>query len=298
MNINKRCRGWSLLAVLTLFLFASALPSTVSADAVEGETVVTLGQDLTQQQKDQILQEMNVDSGVKTIPVTNEEEHRYLGKYLNKATIGSRALSSAKITLAEQGTGIKVKTHNITTITEQMYANALITAGVTDAEVYVTAPMQVSGTAGLTGILKAFETAADQNISEEQKQVANEEMVRTSELGQKIGDKDKAAEFMTRVKEEIAEKQPDSPQEVRNIIVNVAGDLNINLNNQDIDNITNVMYKFSQLDIDWGQFSNQLEKLKGNLGKAFNSEEAQGFFDKLLAWLSDLIDSLKGIFSS
>ncbi len=80
-----------------------------------------------------------------------------------------------------------------------------------DAEVYVTAPMQsLSGTAGLTGILKAFETASDQNISEEQKQVANEEMVRTSELGKKLGDNDKAAQFMTRVKEEIADKKPDS----------------------------------------------------------------------------------------
>lgn len=123
-------------------------------------------------------------------------------------------------------------------------------------------------------------------------------MVRTSELGKKLGDNDKAAQFMTQVKEEIADKKPDSPEQVRDIIVNVAGDLNINLNNQEINNITNMMYKFSQLDIDWDRFSNQLEKLKGNLGQIVDSKEAQGFFDKLWAWLSDLFDSLKSVFSS
>lgn len=282
---------WTLIGLL---LFAFALPTTVSADAVTGETVVTLGQDLTPQQKEQILQEMNADSNVKQIQVTNEEEHKYLGQYLDKATIGSRALSSAKITLTEEGSGIQVQTNNITSITEQMYANALTTAGVKDAEVYVTAPMKVSGTAGLTGILKAFESAAGKNINEEQKQVANEEMVRTSELGQNIGDNQKAADFMNRVKEEIAKQQPQSPEEVKDIIVNVAGDMNINLNNQDIENITNLMVKFSELNIDWDNLANQLDKLKD----VVNSEEAQGFFDKLISWLSDLLNSLKGVFSS
>ena len=102
---------------------------------------------------------------------------------------------------------------------------------------------------------------------------------------------------MTEVKEKIADKKPESKEQVRDIIVNVAGDLNINLNNQEIDNVTNVMYKFSQLDIDWDQFSNQLEKLKGNLDQIVDSKEAQGFFDKLWAWISDLFNSLKNIFS-
>ncbi|PTX59337.1 uncharacterized protein YpuA (DUF1002 family) [Melghirimyces profundicolus] len=288
----------SLWALIGLFLFAVAVPSTAFADAVTGETVVTLGQDLTPQQKEQILQEMNVDNNVKQITVTNEEEHRYLGQYLDEATIGSRALSSAKITLTEKGSGIQVETNNISTITDQMYANALVTAGVKDAEVYVTAPMEVSGTAGLTGILKAFEAAAGKNITEEQKQVANEEMVRTSELGQSIGDKEKAVEFMNRVKDEIAQEQPQSAKEVRDIIVNVAGDMNINLNDQDIERITNLMVKFSELNIDWDSLSSQLDQLKRNLDQVVNSEEAKSFLDKLFTWLAELIDSLKKAFSS
>ncbi|MCS1351522.1 DUF1002 domain-containing protein [Mechercharimyces sp. CAU 1602] len=286
-------------ALLTLAMVFTFVPTIVHADAVVGETVVTLGQNLTQEQRSAMLQEMGVnEKDVQVIEVTNAEEHQYLGDYMSKATIGTRALSSAKITLAETGTGITVETKNISTITEMMYSNALITAGVKDADVYVTAPFPVSGTAGLTGVIKAFESATDKKISEEQKQVANEEMVRTSEIGEQIGDTEKAAELIMRVKEEIAEQQPQSPEEIKQIIINVAGDLNINLTEQNINDLTNLMDKFSQLDIDWDQLSSQLDQFKEKWGDALQSaEEAKGFFDKLINWLSNLLDSLTSIFS-
>src|SRR5699024_9612239 len=110
--------------------------------------------------------------------VTNQEEHKYLGEYISKAQIGTKALSSSKIVIGEKDSGLKVTTHNITWVTDNMYENAMSTAGVQDAEVYVTAPFPVSGTAALTGILKAYETTMDIKIPEEQKQVANEEMVK------------------------------------------------------------------------------------------------------------------------
>src|SRR5690606_5163632 len=235
---------------------------------------------------------------VQIVEMTHEEEHRYLGKYVSKATIGPRALSSAKITLAEKGAGITVKTNNITHITETMYANALITAGVKDAEVYVTAPTQVSGTAGLTGILKAFEAAADTKISDEQKEVANEEMVRTSELGEKIGDPDKAAQFMMDLKQKVAEKQPKTQAEFRDLIINVSNEYNINLSEQDLEQLTQLMQRLSELDIDWGALSDQVKKLRDNLDEFLNSEETKGFLETLLDWLASLLDSLKEMFSS
>ncbi|MGF7086323.1 uncharacterized protein YpuA (DUF1002 family) [Kroppenstedtia sanguinis] len=298
MNVKK----WSLFALIGIFLFATALPQTVSADAVAGDSVVTLGADLTQEQRQSILQEMKADSGVETIDVSIDDIRKYLqggtGGSGNSGGGDNNAYSSAKITLAEKGTGIRVKANNVTRVSEQMYANALLTAGVTDAEVYVTSPKPVTGTAALTGIMMAFEKVSNTEISQEQREVANEEMNRTSELGEKIGDKDKAAQFMTEVKENIADKKPQSKEEVRDIVVNVAGDLNINLNNQDITNITNVMYNFSQLDIDWKSFGDQLDKLKGQLEGLVNSEEAQGWFDQFTAWLSDLFSSLADSFSS
>jgi uncharacterized protein YpuA (DUF1002 family) len=297
VNLKK----WSLFVLIGLFLFAAVLPQTASADAVTGggKTVVTLGADLTQQERQSLLQEMGADSNVETINVSIADIQQYLGKGSGSGAAGpdNKAYSSARITLTGSGSGIKVKANNVTQVTEQMYANALLTAGVKDADVYVTSPKPVTGTAALTGIMMAFEKASNHQISQEQRQVANDEMLQTSQLGQKIGDKDKAAAFMTQVKEEIAKQQPQTEQEVRDIVVNVAGDLNVNLNDQDINNITNVMYKFSQLNIDWDALGSQLNDLKGQLDKVLNSEEAQGFFDQLLAWLKELWNSITGMTS-
>ncbi|MDR6226708.1 DUF1002 domain-containing protein [Desmospora profundinema] len=292
----KRLQGYGIFSLIVSLAFGLfAFPLAASAET--SNTVVTLGADLSQEQRQAMLDEMKLDSSVDTIDVSIDDIRQYLGKGTSGGTpsgANNKAYSSASITLTEEGNGIRVQAKNVTRVTEQMYANALVTAGVKDADVYVTSPEPVTGTAALTGIMMAFEKASDQTISQEQREVANEEMMQTSELGEKLGDPDKAAEFMNQVKDEIAKQQPKSEEEVRNIIINVAGDLNINLNDQDIQNITNVMYKFSQLNIDWDALGNQLNKLKD----ALSSEEAQGFFEELWAWLAELFESLKSAFSS
>lgn len=293
----KRFKNFGIFSLIVTLVFGLvAFPMVASAETT-GNTVVTLGADLSPEQRQAILQEMNVDPNVETIDVSIEDIRQYLGRNTaggNPSGANNNAYSSASITLTEEGSGIRVQAKNVTRVTEQMYANALVTAGVKDAQVYVTSPEPVTGTAALTGIMMAFEKATDQTISQEQREVANEEMLQTSELADKIGDPDKAAEFMNQVKDEIAKQQPQSAEEVRNIIINVAGDLNINLNDADIQQLTDLMYKFSQLDIDWAALGNQLNQLKDML----NTEEAQGFFQDLLNWLSDLLDSLTSIFSS
>jgi uncharacterized protein YpuA (DUF1002 family) len=57
---------------LSVFLFTWLHPSVASADAVVEETVVTLGHDLTQQERHVILNEMNVpnDSSDAKNPLT------------------------------------------------------------------------------------------------------------------------------------------------------------------------------------------------------------------------------------
>lgn len=293
-TLMRKCGLWgALLAVLTLLL-----PTAAFADAVVGDSVVTLGADLSNEQRQQLLDEMDVDAeSVQVLEVTNEEEHQYLGDYVSKATIGSRAISSAKITLTEEGSGINVDTKNITHISNSIYANAMVTAGVKDADVYVTAPFEVSGTAGLTGILKAFEAAMGEEISEEQKQVANEEMVKTSELGEKYGDEE-IAELMMRLKEQLAENKPESKEEMRQLVINVAGDLNINLNDSDIDLITDLLMRISDLNIDWNQLGNQVDQIRNNLDEILDSPETRNFIERGLDFLRAIIDWFAGLFGS
>lgn len=144
------------LLTMSLILFLTA-PIKSLADAAVGDVIVTLGEDLTIAQKEKVLKDLEAPDNAQTITVSNAEEHEYLGDFIPKATIGSRAISSSSITLTAKDSGLSVATQNITSITDDMYLNALMTAGVKDADIKITAPFEVSGTAALTGIMKAYE---------------------------------------------------------------------------------------------------------------------------------------------
>lgn len=287
---------WLVFSLFLFFLTIIVAPKTAFADAVVGDTIITLGENLTEEQKQSILKEMNAKSEDTIITVSNAEEHQYLGNYISKAQIGSRAISSSKITLKEKGSGINVTTNHINWVTEEMYANALITAGVKDADVYVTAPFNVSGTAALTGLIKAYEESTDAVIPEEQKQVANEEMVRTAELSDRIG-ADKASELMTRIKEEIAENPPETKEDLRSLINKIAQELGINLTEEELNKLVELFNKMKDLNIDWDQVKGQLSDLKDNLSEVLNKEETKNFFEKIIDWFIELIDKIKNFFN-
>src|SRR5699024_11368658 len=114
-----------------------SLPLSAYADVVEGDSIITLGENLTPQQKEAILKEMQAPTDANIITVSNAEEHKYLDGTIPASQIGTRAISSAKITYSKEGTGLVVQTNNIKWVTAEMYTNALITAGLKDANIYV-----------------------------------------------------------------------------------------------------------------------------------------------------------------
>ncbi|MEH7107404.1 DUF1002 domain-containing protein [Bacillus sp. JJ1764] len=280
-----------ILAVVILFN-----PVRTMADMAEGDMIVTLGENLTEMQKNSLLEEMGAPKDVQIVTVTNQEEHQYLGKYVASSLIGTKAISSSAVTIAAKGSGIKVKTKNINWVTDEMYVNALITAGVKDANIYITAPISVSGTAALTGIIKAYEISADKTIPEDVKQAANQEMVETAKLGDAIGPENAAA-LIAKVKQEIAKDKPKNDAELRQIIEQAASDLNVTLTEDQIQRLMDLFNKLKGLDIDWGQVSDQLNKAKDQISKFLQSDEGQGFLDKMKQFFIWLIDAIKSIFS-
>jgi uncharacterized protein YpuA (DUF1002 family) len=281
------------LLLVTLLFFQ---PIRSFADLAEGDMIVTLGENLTKDQKDKLLKEMDAPQDVQIVTVSNQEEHQYLGKYVAKSLIGTKAISSSAITIAPKGSGITVKTNNINWVTDEMYVNALITAGVKDANIYITAPISVSGTAALTGIIKAYEISADKAIPEEVKQAANQEMVETAKLGDSIGEKNAAA-LIAKVKEEIAKNKPQNDEELRKIIEQAAKDLNVSLTDEEMQRLIDLFNKLKNLDIDWNQVSDQLNKAKDRISKFLASDEGQGFLEKVKQFFIWLIDAIKSIFS-
>lgn len=289
----KRIFGnkWMYLGLVFLFL----LPVQAFADAQPGDRFITLGEDLTEEQKNMLLSEMGADDHEEIITVSNEEEYKYLGNYISKRLIGTKALSSSSITLGEKASGLKVETKNITWVTKEMYVNALITAGVKDAEIYVTSPIPVSGTAALTGILKAYEVSSDQAIPEDVKQAANEEMVKTAKLGDEIGTEEATA-LMTKIKQEMVKNPPETEADLRALIESAAKELGITLNEEQIQSLLDLFNKLKELNIDWNQVGEQLNKAKEQLDAFLNSEEGQTFLQKLKEVFASLIDAIAALF--
>ncbi len=282
--------------LLMVFAFLLLLPIPAYADVAVGDMIVTLGENLTEEQKQLLLTEMKAPEGVEIISVSNQEEHQYLGNYISKSLIGTRAISSSAITIGDKGTGIQVTTKNINWVTDEMYINALITAGVKDAKIYITAPIEVSGTAALTGIIKAYEVSTDTVIPEDVKQAANEEMVETANLGEDIG-QEEATALMAKIKEQIAEKKPKTVEEVQTIIQDSAKELNITLTDEQLQSLISFFNKLKELNIDWNQVGNQLNDAKEKLTGYLESEEGQGFLAKIKEVFASIVDAIKSFFS-
>jgi len=274
-----------------------SMPKISFADTAVGDIIITLGNDLTEQQKQNLLNEMSVPENAQIVTVTNEEEHQYLGKYISKAQIGTKAISSSKITIEEKGSGLEVKTNNINWVTDEMYLNALMTAGIKDASIYVTAPFDVSGTAALTGLIKAYEISTNESIPEEIKQIANKELIETAKLGDKIG-AENAAALMAKIKEEISKNGlPQNDQELKVMIEQAAKDLNITLSDEDIHNLMILFNDFIDLNIDWNQVGDQLTKAKDQITKFLESEEGKNLLSQIQDFIKSLWDTIMSIFS-
>ena len=173
----KRITGILLLLCLLLTLTLPALAVN------EGETRVVVGADLTEDQILDIYGRFGLMRGsVPELTVTNAEERDYLEGIVSDSVIGTRSISCVYIRVLGEGRGLTVTTDNISWCTEDMYKSALMTAGIFDAQVQVSAPFSVSGTAALTGIYKAYEDITGVRLVEEAKETAADELVLTAEL--------------------------------------------------------------------------------------------------------------------
>lgn len=254
------------------------------AHANNEKSIVTLGEDLTSKQQQAVLTEMAVnESDTKIITISNEEEHQYLDKYVPKKLIGSKSLSSSKITKTDPGSGISVETQNITWVTNDMYVNALATAGIKDSKIYITAPTDVSGTAALTGVMKAYEVSEKVKIPEGLKQLANEEMVKTAQLADQIGTEETEA-FMQQLKDEITKQKPDTPVEIEKIIKYTAIAAGVELSDEMVSTLAALFMKMNELDIDWNIVSSQVIETGEKVNEFVQSEETQSFLTNV--WTS------------
>ena len=239
-------------------------PMTALAD--NSDTFYALGQDLSAEQKKTVLAEYGITeeqlSEYKVAYVTNEMEHQYLDSYIPSSVIGTRALSCVRVTKTAPGSGIRVTTKNISYCTISMYKNALVTSGVEDADVYVVAPSQISGTAALIGAWIAYEQMAEESISEDRKDVAMEEIVTIGELtdgtlesatnndtGESVS-AEVMEEVFSYVKARVVAEGLTDPEKIKDVLEDAQSDFNITFSEEQREKISGVMEDIGGLDID------------------------------------------------
>src|SRR5574344_725084 len=101
-----------------------------------------------------------------------------LKKYLGYGTEDYNMISSIVVKRLENGSGIKISIKtpgNINQITEAQYTNAAITAGITDAEIFVASPKPVTGESALVGVYKSEELHGE-NLDPERTKTAQDEL--------------------------------------------------------------------------------------------------------------------------
>ena len=236
--------------------------------------------------------------------VTNEEEHQYLGEYLDASVIGTKALSSVKVIGREDGYGIQVTTTNISYCTEGMYENALATAGVENAEVVVVGPFSISGTAALVGAMEAYGEMTGEVIEPELMDGATNELVVTSQLAESIGDAQKAVNLIAALKDVVAANEYDTEDEINQAIDAVASELEIQLSEQDRQLILDLMGKLSDLDLDIDKIKEQAGELYDRISNldlseyGITQESVDGFLAQLGNFFAELWDAIVGFFEN
>lgn len=291
-NFKKRFITLSLTAVLSL--------SSLGLVFADGTRVVTLGSNLTQAQKDTMLKYFGVNKDeVVILEVNNQEERKYLQGVASEAQLGKKTYSCAYVEPTKSGSGINVKTANITWATPAMVATTLSTAGLTDADVVIAANFPVSGTGALTGIMKAFEDATGKPLEEDKKELASEELITTGDLGDDIG-QDKATGIVNDVKTEIIKNNTKDTVQIAETINNVVNNYNVTLTDEQMVKLEGLMEKISKQDYDYSEMKNALESVSDVVNEnlsAIGENVNTGFFDGIKNFFTGIGDWFKGLFS-
>lgn len=251
---------------------------------------LALGENLSADQRGKVLELMGIDASkldtYNVVYITNAEEHQYLDDYVPADKIGTRALSSVVIVKREKGSGLNISTRNINYCTVGMYKNALVTAGLKDADIIVAGPSPISGTAALIGAMKAYSEMTGEPVDEKSLDAAMNEIVVTGELSQIIKDADdgEVEEFMAYVKQKVLEGGLKDEESIRKCIDEALQKYDFEMSGSEIDQLVGVLKKISKLDIDVNALVDQAQSLYKQIK---NMDDPEGFIAKIINAIMD-----------
>ena len=301
----------------------------VHADDTWAKPVVTLGTSLTADQRSGTINTLtaSLNGGqYDTLTVTGDTLVKYLNPSGSNFTSNSGVWSSAMVNKTNAG-GINVHildyngVNNITTITADQYRNAAITAGVTNADIYITSAVKIDGSGALAGVYAAF-AQNGQTLNNNQIAAAQDEVNTLSGITQANKDKDGYTDkqlnnAVAGMKQQMASQsnsgqQTLSQNQIGNIVDSQLKNNNLGtiINNNQRTQIVNLLVKIQNSGaLNKSSFKDQAGKLassiqdsaKGIFSKiksGVNSEEGRNFFQKIMDAIGNFFTSIGNWISS
>ncbi|WP_154881548.1 DUF1002 domain-containing protein [Lactobacillus intestinalis] len=292
---------FTVLATFVAGIFAIS-QNTVYADETP---VVTLGSSLTESQKSGTLKTLTAPlngANYQTITVTGSDVVKYLNPSGDNFTTNSGVWSSAMIQKTSAGSGINVKIldydgkNNITTITANQYKNAALTAGISDANIYVTSAIPIDGSGALAGVYAAFAKNGDA-LNQKQVNAAQDEMNTLSGITRENKSKDGYSD--AQLNNAVAGAKSDmakignniSDSQIRDIVNNQIkiNHLGNTINNNQKNQIVNILIevrdsgalKNKNFKAQAAELSKQIEKNAQNIFNKFNTPENRNWFQQI-----------------
>ena len=292
---------FTVLATFVAGIFAIS-QNTVYADETP---VVTLGSSLTESQKSGTLKTLTAPlngANYQTITVTGSDLVKYLNPSGDNFTTNSGVWSSAMIQKTSAGSGINVKIldydgkNNITTITANQYKNAALTAGISDANIYVTSAIPIDGSGALAGVYAAFAKNGDA-LNQKQVNAAQDEMNTLSGITRENKSKDGYSD--AQLNNAVAGAKSDmakignniSDSQIRDIVNNQIkiNHLGNTINNNQKNQIVNILIevrdsgalKNKNFKAQAAELSKQIEKNARNIFNKFNTPENRNWFQQI-----------------
>lgn len=323
-----------LLGLVAAFTIAmTSLAHAASFDKNKDDIIY--GVALDNQQRKVVDNAVGINSDDYNIGTVNGAD---LKKYLGYGTEDYNMISSIVVKRLEKGSGIKISIKtpgNINQITEAQYTNAAITAGITDAEIFVASPKPVTGESALVGVYKSEELHGE-NLDPERTKTAQDELKTVIEVAKENEenpqfDSKKLDAAVIEVKQNLAdykEKNGETaPQdEIVTYVINALKNVDLDkvLSDNNINVLVNYFKSYQETSaIDSQEVRDNLFKLaneiggkaskfyddnkdsidkfakdnKENFDKIAQDAKDSGLLDKFINFLKDIFNSIISIFS-
>lgn len=279
-----------IFSLLLALLLVAGMAVPAYADVNQSRAVI--GADLDESQIDDVYGMFGLSRGQAIeLKMTNAEERTYLEGYVDDSLIGTRSISCVYVELLPAGSGMSVTTSNINWCTGEMYISALATAGITDASIIVAAPFEVSGTAALSGVYKAYEDMTGQKLDDLAKLVSTQELTVTGELAAEIGAMDSTS-IVNELKLMLDVTQTMTDDEIRTEIREIASRYNVNLTNTQVEQLLSLCRSLEGLDAE--SLKARVEEVQGTLQKVSSAKtKVVGF----VQGVKKVVESVSGFFA-